>query len=168
VRWVVLDGHYTLSEPGVKIALPVPHAVAADFDKRNSLSLASPLREGLCRKAGDLRDILGREQRHRRCRCGSCVHEFCRASHVDLSIPIHFSIFHELLLSARLGTRPLRHRIADAGKLDSFEFDGAVQERPSGIHGCYRHQNPLSRPVPFLEKGERERLENRPDVPVRS
>jgi hypothetical protein len=51
-----------------------------------------------------------------------------------------------------------------ARKPDSFGFDGTVPERASEIHDCY-HQEPLSRSVPFLEKGERERFENRAYVP---
>lgn len=42
---------------------------------------------------------------------------------------------------------------------------GSLPERRSTIHGCHRHQKPLSRSVPFLEEGERERREIRADVP---
>jgi hypothetical protein len=53
-------------------------------------------------------------------------HDFCRARHADLSIPIHFSIPRGLLVGARLAPWPSRDRIPDTSKLDTFDLDGAT------------------------------------------
>ena len=60
--WVVLDANYMLTNPLVKVNLPIPHAVAADLHIRNAPLLAAPLGEGFNRKPGYLGDLGGGEQ----------------------------------------------------------------------------------------------------------
>jgi hypothetical protein len=51
-----------LSNPAVKVDLPIPHAVAADFYVWDAPPLAAPLGEGFNRQAGYFGDLGGGEQ----------------------------------------------------------------------------------------------------------
>jgi hypothetical protein len=115
-----------LSNPLVKVDLPIPHAIAADLHAGNAAPLAAPLGEGFNRQPGYRGNLNWSEQLCTQTR--SIVIARAWSFALDGMLDLHF-FFRELSSKACRGRTHFGHHISSASRTKRFARNGIKNRR---------------------------------------